>query len=278
MQAAASKLNVTSEELESFAEYYEALEEASGRPPQGRALSDWKDQCEKVRPIAAVRAFIAASAAQVDAVVPPGSAARRGFEQRLIFMGVYGKTPRESKQPMALEDALAQCLTAAAAKSVGGSAPGTLRVVQGRYDDRHATCREAAYPYQPACSASHGSTTLDCLSDDGLFCGYIAMQGDYADDLCVHPSWHGTGTARTLVCAAAKQLAKAGKKDIFLDVRVCNLPAKGLYESLGFVIEHKMYPSYFVRPSRSFRLVTTVLRETQMRCGARRITFAAARA
>ena len=31
---------------------------------------------------------------------------------------------------------------------------------------------------------------------------------------------------------------------MYLDVRACNLPAKGLYTHLGFVVDQKMYPSY----------------------------------
>lgn len=166
MQAAAKALQVSADELEDFAEYYEALTEANaqrrGRSPEQRQLSTWKEQCQKTRPVAAVLTFIKANEAAISAAVPPGS--RRGFDQRLVFMGVYGKTGRSA---MALEDALAQCL--AGAERVSRSE--NLRVVRGRFDERHAACREAAYPYKPACSASTGDTTLDCLAADGSFRG-----------------------------------------------------------------------------------------------------------
>lgn len=53
--------------------------------------------------------------------------------------------------------------------------------------------------------------------------------------LCVAPEFQGRGLAGKLMRRVAELSRQSGKKAIRLDAMACNIPARHLYESLGFV-------------------------------------------
>ena len=64
----------------------------------------------------------------------------------------------------------------------------------------------------------------------------------YIDFLGVASRVRRGGYGRTLVTAASERLAALGAAPIHLTVREENLPARGLYHSLGFVEERIVRP------------------------------------
>ena len=99
--------------------------------------------------------------------------------------------------------------------------------------------RTATYPYTPLCGSSHGDPVIECHgapageAEEQLL-GYVALTGAYVDDVSVHPTAHGLGVAKALLCGAAAVLHAAGEPEISLDVRARNEPALALYAALGF--------------------------------------------
>ena len=65
---------------------------------------------------------------------------------------------------------------------------------------------------------------------DGRVVGYLGASGGLLDDLFIDPAWQGRGLGRTL---AEAQLAR-GIRPVTLEVFEQNLPARRLYEVLGF--------------------------------------------
>jgi len=53
------------------------------------------------------------------------------------------------------------------------------------------------------------------------------------------PSWQNHGLARALVQLSQNALLKRGERVLTLIVKVGNLPARHLYESMGFVVERE---------------------------------------
>ena len=69
----------------------------------------------------------------------------------------------------------------------------------------------------------------------GTVLGYVALQGDYVDDITCDPTWMGRGVGRALLAAAATVVLRNEASPVmYLDVRAENSPAVGLYKSLGF--------------------------------------------
>mmetsp|Transcript_14055 Transcript_14055/g.43523 ORF Transcript_14055/g.43523 Transcript_14055/m.43523 type:complete len:284 (-) Transcript_14055:45-896(-) len=235
-----------------FEELFTALTEAAGgKAPSEKDLAGWRKQLQQARAESTVRAFMAAHSAHIEAPLrsleEAGANAeklRRACEQRLVFMGVYGTE-------LSLEETLARLLRELEQQceqlpSKAGGPAQSFFLAQGSYDKRHAEIRAAAYPYTPACCASHGSDVVNCFcAETERLAGYIAMHGSYADDLSVHPSFHGRGVAKALACGVAKQMQKEGSEEMSLDVRACNLPAIQLYKSLGFQVARKKYPIFY---------------------------------
>lgn len=254
MDAAAAALDVPESDREAFKELYEALSEArDGREPPERELAKWRTTLQKARAVATVHQYLAEKEDQVKALCDklevagsPESKVRRMVEQRLVFIGVYGKglDGQLFTLDQAFERLQSELKEADEALLIANSG---FIVRPGRFDSRHEALRRVAYPYQPACSASNGSIVIECVSaaDEKLLAGYIAMQGDYADDLSVHPRFHGRGVAKALLCAAATQLVKQRQNEITLDARACNLPAFGMYTHLGFKVDRRFFPSFF---------------------------------
>ena len=88
--------------------------------------------------------------------------------------------------------------------------------------------------------------------EDGRVIGYVGSQSvpPEADvmNLAVAPDCRKKGIGRALMTALIAQLRSRGVTALFLEVRVGNLPARCLYQSLGFV-EVGRRPKYYVNPT-----------------------------
>ena len=87
--------------------------------------------------------------------------------------------------------------------------------------------------------------------EDGRVIGYVGSQSvpPEADvmNLAVAPDCRKKGIGRALMTALIAQLRSRGVTALFLEVRVGNLPAQRIYQSLGFV-EVGRRPKYYVNP------------------------------
>jgi ribosomal protein S18 acetylase RimI-like enzyme len=175
-------------------------------------------------------AAIKAAAQKAAGVGKDTATILRRIEQRCIFAGVYGDWQLADVVPNVLSEL-----------QTTPSKGGKFALRKGVYNQTHTAIRKAAYPYRPACSAGPGEEVLEATCD-GTVIGYLACHGDYFDDLSLLPGYHGSGVAKALICAAAKQ-NRSGR--ISLDVRACNLPAIALYTKLGFKKSKKNYPPFY---------------------------------
>jgi len=254
-EEALADLQVPEEHHEAFRELFDALsEKANGGNPPRRSLEAWQTTLQKARAVATVRQYAETQSDLIDEAVGRVQEAnavsaerlRLLIEQRLIFVGVYGKG--SNGQVLTLEDALSKVEAEISLQLNSGPLASDGFVVRsGRFDERHGEVQRAAYPYRPSVSAGPGTPVLECVcaSDDRTVAGYIAMQGDYVDDVAVHPRFHGRRVAKALVCAAAALLEGRGSRQMSLDARSCNFPAFEMYRSLGFNVDDKYYPSFF---------------------------------
>ncbi len=75
--------------------------------------------------------------------------------------------------------------------------------------------------------------------EDGRMLGYVGSQAVLGEadmmNLAVHPTERRRGIAGALVEALCAELQKQGNHCLSLEVRASNLPARSLYEKLGFV-------------------------------------------
>ena len=80
----------------------------------------------------------------------------------------------------------------------------------------------------------HDSRSMVAV-DDGMVVGYLAYEQIIDEgsivEIAVHPAYRRQGIARKLIEEAVEDNSP---KEIYLEVRESNLPALGLYESLGF--------------------------------------------
>src|SRR5699024_8398814 len=77
------------------------------------------------------------------------------------------------------------------------------------------------------------------------YAGLLAV-GDAGDiqTIAVDPALRGQGHGRNLMLALAEEAARRGVRDVFLEVRADNEPARSLYRSLGFA-EVGIRPGYY---------------------------------
>lgn len=66
-------------------------------------------------------------------------------------------------------------------------------------------------------------------------------------NMAVDPDCRRQGAARALLLAGRDRMMAAGVKRVYLEVRLSNKPAQGLYYSLGFVI-HSTRKDYYQNP------------------------------
>ena len=112
-----------------------------------------------------------------------------------------------------------------------------------------------ADPWSEASVRSELSNPLSfwlVAQEDGKLIGYVGSQSvaPEADvmNLAVAPEWRNKGIGRALMTALIAQLHSRGITALFLEVRVGNLPAQSLYQSLGF-FEVGRRPKYYVNPT-----------------------------
>ena len=87
--------------------------------------------------------------------------------------------------------------------------------------------------------------------DGGQLIGYVGSQTVLGEtdmmNLAVAPEARRQGTGRALVLALVEALTEKGSRSLMLEVRVSNIPAQKLYESLGFSQVGRR-PKYYVNP------------------------------
>ncbi len=86
---------------------------------------------------------------------------------------------------------------------------------------------------------------------DGELVGYVlgriaAGEGEILN-LAVAPTARRAGVGRALLDAALDLLVRRGGREVFLEVRASNLPARRLYEAAGFRVVG-VRPRYYRRP------------------------------
>ena len=98
---------------------------------------------------------------------------------------------------------------------------------------------------QFADSAKHNCCTVVCLGEQII--GFAIFQQVLDEisllNIAIQPSYQGQGHAKALLVDQLQQLSSQGACQCFLEVRLSNLSAIGLYQSLGFVVvgERKNY-------------------------------------
>ena len=87
--------------------------------------------------------------------------------------------------------------------------------------------------------------------DGGQLIGYVGSQTVLGEtdmmNLAVAPEARRQGTGRALVLALVDALTERGSHSLMLEVRVSNISAQKLYESLGFSQVGRR-PKYYVNP------------------------------
>ncbi|CAG7851061.1 N-alpha-acetyltransferase 30; AltName: Full=L-A virus GAG protein N-acetyltransferase subunit MAK3; AltName: Full=Maintenance of killer protein 3; AltName: Full=N-terminal acetyltransferase C complex catalytic subunit MAK3; Short=NatC complex subunit MAK3; AltName: Full=NatC catalytic subunit [Serendipita indica DSM 11827] len=86
--------------------------------------------------------------------------------------------------------------------------------------------------------------------------GYIAM-------LSVDRAWRKRGIASTLVKLSIDMMTRTGADEIVLETEVDNTAALGLYASLGFIREKRLY-RFYMNGKDAFRLVLPVIPEENL--------------
>lgn len=250
-KGAADALGVPADQRAAFLEFYATLCESRGGTPAKETLAAWDSPkyLRRSRAEATVRSMLAERDSELNEAVTRVAQAlgkdaerlRRQAEQRFIFMSVYA-----ASSP--LEDLFRKLLQEVDALPTANVDKVTLKLAPGVFDARHAALRASAYPYTPACGSYLGDQVLNCTFQGGAeprLVGFMAMYGSYADDVSVDPSCQGRGVAKALVCGMAARLQKQGEGVLSLDVRACNLPAMGLYKSLGFEVTSRRFPGFY---------------------------------
>jgi len=86
------------------------------------------------------------------------------------------------------------------------------------------------------------------LEYEGKVVGYVVacVEGDkgHVINIAVRPKYRGKGLGKLLMCKTLLALAMRGIKSVFLEVRVSNAPAIGLYERLNFRIKERLNSYY----------------------------------
>ena len=84
---------------------------------------------------------------------------------------------------------------------------------------------------------SRRSITRVAQQDDiliGYICLKVILDEGHLLDLAIHPSHRQKGVARALFVDALEKIRTMGCSSLYLEVRVSNTAALGLYEKLGF--------------------------------------------
>jgi ribosomal-protein-alanine N-acetyltransferase len=117
----------------------------------------------------------------------------------------------------------------------------------------HASATQDPWPAPFVGDLLEKSSVLGLLAmEKGDPLGFVLVQKatDEAEvlQIAAHPKAQRRGIARKLLVTISKQLRLSGTSVLFLDVAEDNVPARALYEGLGF-IEVGRRPRYYVRAS-----------------------------
>lgn len=63
---------------------------------------------------------------------------------------------------------------------------------------------------------------------------WVILDEAHITNIAVHPDWRNLGVGRRMMAALERKAADLGAARITLEVRVSNLPARHLYEKLGY--------------------------------------------
>jgi len=245
MEKLAEALKVPQELQLAFFELYETQGEANARRWKSKKL-------DRVRSAAEVNQCIDALPDLLDFIPEDDERSRAHACDRLLFCGRYS-----AKEGTPLDDALEAAsqglrLAAETSRIVGAGKLGAV-IRKGTFGDEHLACRGRGFPYRPSVAASHGSPIIEARAADetpaarkGTLLGYVAVQGDYIDDLAVEPPYMGQGIAAALLVAVAELSLTTGRGRgrLSLDVRAANTPAVALYRKLGFEFGPNVYPGF----------------------------------
>lgn len=94
-------------------------------------------------------------------------------------------------------------------------------------------------------SAKHNYCTVICLGEQVI--GFAIFQQVLDEitllNIAIQPNYQRQGHAKALLVDQLQQLSRQGARQCFLEVRLSNLNAIGLYQALGFIIvgERKNY-------------------------------------
>lgn len=100
------------------------------------------------------------------------------------------------------------------------------------------------------------------FDENGVPAGYAGMQTVFDEtsilNVAVLPKFRRHGAGRALVEALVARARERGAKTVYLEVRTSNLPAIGLYESLGFVF-FGVRKGYYKSPTENALLLRLIL-------------------
>lgn len=104
--------------------------------------------------------------------------------------------------------------------------------------DLHARCFEHAWDVQSFAQLLTAGAAALVANENEVRCGFILSRvaADEAEilSLGVVPENRGHGLGKRLVMAAAEAAREHGARTMFLEVSEANVPARRLYEGLGF--------------------------------------------
>lgn len=110
-------------------------------------------------------------------------------------------------------------------------------------------------PWSENAIAKELSNPLSCwlvAVENNRVCGYVGSQAVLREadmmNIAVNPDFRRQGIAKKLVEQMILELKKAGNYQLTLEVRVSNIPAISLYESLGFAQVGRR-PRYYTKPT-----------------------------
>lgn len=113
-------------------------------------------------------------------------------------------------------------------------------------------CFSDPWSEKSVASELHNPLSLWLIAEvDGVVAGYVGSQTvlDSADmmNLAVSPSFRRQGIGERLVNCLTEALKEKGVKNLLLEVRISNEPARELYQKLGFEVVGKR-PRYYEKP------------------------------
>ena len=86
----------------------------------------------------------------------------------------------------------------------------------------------------------------------------VAVEECHLLNVCIHPDWQGQGLGHKLIRRLLKLAGQRGAETAYLEVRVSNSTARGLYQRLGFVVVGRRRDYYPTQQGREDALVLSL--------------------